>query len=77
MKQIHWIILGFIVLVVVAVISISSDEPTMSESIDNAAGEISEGLENAAEELDPHRSPAEKAGDAIEDFGQDIQDAAE
>lgn len=46
------------------------------EFVDNAEhGRVAEGLEEASEEM-RERSTGEKIGDAIEDAGRDIQDAA-
>ncbi len=73
-----YVLLGVVALIV-AVIIVMLMQPqndTLSERIDNAAGEVGEGLEEAGEELDPHRTTGEKIGDAIEDFGDDIEDSA-
>lgn len=53
------------------------DEPTTGEKVDNAVQDLKDGrgVGEAAEELQD-RSTAEKVGDAIEDAGQDVQDAA-
>lgn len=53
------------------------DEPTAGEKVDNAVEELKEGhgAGEAVEELQD-RSAAEKAGDAIEDAGREVQDAA-
>jgi hypothetical protein len=49
-------------------------EETLGERINAAAGEMADGIENATDKL-RNRTPAEKAGDAIEDMGDSIKRA--
>jgi uncharacterized protein YbjQ (UPF0145 family) len=49
---------------------------TLGDRIEAATDDIAEGVEDAAENMQ-NRSPAEKAGDAIEDFGDRVEKAVE
>lgn len=79
--------IGIIIVVLLAVIAgayfmdASRDNTKLDNAIeeftDNAErGRISEGIQEGSEEL-RDRSTGEKIGDAIEDTGRDIQDAAD
>lgn len=52
------------------------DDASLGSRIEAAADDMAEGVENAAEEMQD-RTPAEKAGDAIEDFGDRVEKAVE
>ncbi|HEY1095972.1 MAG TPA: hypothetical protein VGF14_01880 [Alphaproteobacteria bacterium] len=52
------------------------EDRSLGGRIEAAADEMAEGVENASEEMQD-RTPAEKAGDAIEDFGDRVEKAVE
>ena len=72
--------LGLAVIALIAVIVIvflvqPKEEP--SGKFGEAAEELSDGVEGAVRELDPHRTTGEKIGDAIDDAGEDLEDATD
>lgn len=77
MKGIHWVAIIAIIAVTTLVGLSMNDEPTVGESLQNTAEDLSDGIEDTAEEFDKNRTPAERFGDTIEDAGEDIQDTVE
>lgn len=66
-------------LIVGAIFSLTAcfEEDTPAQKVENATEDVSQGAEEAVEELDPNRSTGEKIGDAVEETGADIEEAAE
>jgi len=50
------------------------DERGLGERLDDASAHMSQGLDEAAEQLED-RTPAEKAGDALDDAARDIRNS--
>ncbi len=73
--KLGYILMGIVAVVVVIALVNMNNEP--STQLGRATEELSEGVEDAGRELDPNRSAGERVGDAIEDMGENIQDATE
>ncbi len=72
-----YLIWGAVLLIAILVLIYAAQRENHESRMERAGAELSEGVNDAVDELDGDRNIGERAGEAVEDAGRKIEDAAD